>query len=95
MTELTTGARLMRARASTQPKTAPGLTTITEQQVLFSTAAAAGAHPASTRRWTASFATFVAAVRKAAGPPEPLAHRHPARYAYLQHSMMSREMDRL
>jgi len=67
---------------------------ITEQQVMFSTAAAV-AIPAKTHRWTDVFGSFATAVRRAAGPPEPVQHHHSERYGYLQNALMSREMDRL
>ena len=63
---------------------------ITEQQVLFATAAAVT--PAKTRRWTDVFGAFAAAVRKAAGPPEPVRRE---RHVYLQIALEGREMDRL
>ena len=70
-------------------------TLITEQQVMFSTAAAVAPQPVTTRRWTDVIGSFVAALRVAAGPPEPVRRHHSERYAYLQNALMSREMDRL
>jgi hypothetical protein len=71
-------------------------TLITEQQVLFSTAAALP--PAKTRRWndsvhavgTAMRAIFFAESEKRA----PRQH-YPKRHAWLDNALMSREMDRL
>ena len=77
------------------PVTTVGETTlITEQQVMFSTAAAVQL-PATTRRWTDVIGSFVAALRAAAGPPEPVRRHHSERYAYLQTALMAREMERL
>jgi hypothetical protein len=62
--------------------------------VMFSTAAAVQL-PATTRRWTDAIGSFVAALRVAAGPPQPVRRHHSERYAYLQNALMSREMGRL
>ena len=69
---------------------------ITEQQVLFSTAAAVALPPAKTRR----FSDAVQAVASAVGgwlavaekPPKPV---YPKRHVWLENALMSREMDRL
>ncbi len=63
---------------------------ITEQQVLFGSAAALA--PAPARHWNVS-----AAVRAMFARPEKAhSQRHyPQRYSYLEHSAMSREMYRL
>ena len=99
MTDLKTTAR---PKPQTAPSptanraiTAPEPTLITEQQVLFGTAAAVTRPPARTRGWTTLFASFATAVRRAAGPPEPARHHHSERYAYLETALMAREMDRL
>jgi hypothetical protein len=99
MTDLTTTTRPS-TQMSVEPSPAPARTTsveptlITEQQVMFSTAAAI-ALPAKTHRWTDVFVSFTAAVRRAAGPPQPVQSHHSDRYVYLQNALMSREMDRL
>ena len=43
-------------------------TLITEQQVMFSTAAAVAPQPVTTRRWTDVIGSFVAALRVGGGP---------------------------
>ena len=97
MTDLTTFRPTL--QTATGPAPAPARTVeeptlITEEQVMFSTAAAVQL-PATTRRWTDVIGSFVAALRAAAGPPEPVRRHHSERYAYLQTALMSREMDRL
>ncbi len=90
------------ARVKSQPTTSENTPTsaveqskdtsalITEQQVLFSSAAALA--PAPARRWNVA-----AAVREMfARPEKPRATRHyPQRFSYLESSALSREMDRL
>ncbi len=98
MTDLTTFRPTL--QTATGPAPAPARTVeeptlITEEQVMFSTAAAVALPPAKTRRWTDAIGSFVAALRVAAGPPEPVRRHHSERYAYLQNALMSREMDRL
>jgi hypothetical protein len=70
---------------------------ITEQQVLFSTAAAVALPPAKTRWWSDTVQTVSAALRAIfAASEKPPARRHyPKRHAYLESALMSREMDRL
>ena len=64
---------------------------ITEQEVVFSTATAVSPRPASIfRRLIDAIRGVGAALR----PPPPERH-HPQRSSYLEHSRMSREMDRL
>ena len=70
---------------------------ITEQQVLFSTAAAVALPPAKTRRWYSSVHAAASAVGSwvaiAAKPPtKPV---YPKRHAWLDNALMAREMDRL
>ena len=70
---------------------------ITEQQVLFSTAAAVALPPAKTRRWSdavhaAGFAVGSWIANAAKPATEPV---YPKRYAWLENASMSREMDRL
>src|SRR5262245_12388368 len=72
-------------------------TLITEQQVLFSTAAAVALPPAKTRRWSDAVHAAASAVgswiANAAKPPtKPV---YPKRYAWLENASMSREIDRL
>ena len=64
---------------------------ITEQQVMFASATALAPAPAKPHFWSrAAHAVFTRPERK----PRPPKH-YPQRYAYLEHSAMSREMDRL
>ena len=71
-------------------------TLITEQQVLFSTAAAVALPPARTRRWSDTLSAMTAAVggwlTSAVKPPKP---QYPKRHVWLENASMSREMDRL
>ena len=63
---------------------------ITEQEVVFSTAAVLPPRPASISR------RLVDAIRGVGGalrPPPPKRH-YPQRLSYLEHSRMAREMDR-
>jgi hypothetical protein len=69
---------------------------ITEQQVLFSTAAAVALPPARTRRISDAVHAIASAVgswvASAARPPKPA---YPKRHVWLENALMSREMDRL
>jgi hypothetical protein len=71
-------------------------TLITEQQVLFSTAAAVALPPSKTRGWSDTMVTLASAVggwlTSAAKPPKPV---YPKRRVWLENALMSREMDRL
>jgi hypothetical protein len=69
---------------------------ITEQQVLFSTAAVA-LPPAKTRRWSDTVHAVGTAVRAMfAAPEKPAVRQHyPKRHLWLDSALMSREMDRL
>jgi hypothetical protein len=71
-------------------------TVITEQQVLFSTAAAVALPPAKTRRFSDAVQAVASAVgswlTSAAKPPKPT---YPKRHVWLENALMSREMDRL
>lgn len=84
------------ARSATTAPSKPAQTLITEQQVLFSTAAAAPA-PVKTRRFSDAVHAVVGSVRtwlvSAAQPPAP--QHYPKRHVWLENSLMSREMDRL
>jgi hypothetical protein len=81
--------------SATNPTEAQAL--ITEQQVLFSTAAAVALPPAKTRRWSDTIQAVGAALRTVfAAPEKPRARQHyPKRHGYLENALMSREMDRL
>ena len=83
------------APAPTVEQTADTSTLITEQQVLFGSAAALA--PATTRRWGNPAHGVAAAVHAMfARPEKPRAVRHyPSRLGYLENAAMSRAMDRL
>jgi hypothetical protein len=70
---------------------------ITEEQVLFSTAAAVVVPPAKTRRWSDAVHTASTALRAMfAASEKPPAQRHyPKRHVWLDNALMSREMYRL
>jgi hypothetical protein len=72
-------------------------TLISEQQVLFSTAAAVALPPAKPRRWNDTVHAVGTAVRAMfAAPDKPAARQHyPKRHVWLDNALMSREMDRL
>ncbi len=66
---------------------------ITEQEVLFSTAAAVPARrQILSRRFVALMKRMSAVVAEASRPPRP---NVPRRYEFLERSLMAREMDRL
>lgn len=68
---------------------------ITEQEVLFGTAAAV-ALPRRRRTDILSRMMSSALVRwQTRGDRRPIRHDHPSRLGYLEHSLMSREMDHL
>jgi hypothetical protein len=73
---------------------------ITEQQVLFATAAAVPLQPAKTsRRWTEVVRAFGASVRAAfvtsSDDTQPKPRHYPSRNDFLEDSRMAREMMRL
>ena len=70
---------------------------ITEQQVLFSTAAAVALPPAKTRRWSDTVHAVGTALRAmfAASDKPPARQHYPKRHSWLDNALMSREMDRL
>ena len=70
---------------------------ITEQQVLFSTAAAVALPSARTHRWSDTVHAVSGALRAmfAASEKQPARRHYPKRYGYLENGLMSREMDRL
>lgn len=84
-----------------QPATAEAPTRtpvlITEQQVLFATAAAMPLQPARTSpRWTQAVRAFMAAAFvKSSGESQPKRRHHPSRHDFLEDSRMAREMMRL
>ena len=82
-------------RAAVEAPRTPVL--ITEQQVLFATAAAVPLQPEQTgRRWTgAVLALLTAAFVKADNTTQPKRRHYPSRQAYLEDSRMAREMMRL
>jgi hypothetical protein len=81
---------VIKVRGSAEP------TLITEQQVLFNTAAAVALPPAKTRRFSGAVSAVAAAVggwvASAARPSQPA---YPKRHVWLDNALMSREMDRL
>jgi len=92
----------LKERGDTTPATSAQNATqtqalITEQQVLFSTAAAVALPPAKTRRWSDTLQAVSTALRTMfAASEKPPARRHyPKRHVWLDNALMSREMDRL
>jgi len=71
-------------------------TLITEQQVLFSTAAVA-LPPAKTRRWSDTVHAVGTALQTmfTASEKLPARQHYPKRHVWLDNALMSREMDRL
>ena len=79
---------------SAEPLTIRTPVLITEQEVLFATAAAVALQPAR-RRWTAIIGAALRAMFTSS-TAEPRERRHyPARNDYLESSRMAREMHRL
>jgi hypothetical protein len=73
-------------------------TLISEQQVLFSTAAAVALPPAQTRRWSDTVHAVGAALRTmffAESEKRAARQHYPKRHVWLDNALMSREMDRL
>ena len=70
---------------------------ITEQQVLFGTAAAVALPPAKTRRWSDTVHAVSTALRAmfTASEKPPARQHYPKRHVWLDNALMSREMDRL
>jgi len=81
---------------SSTPRLTGTHTLITEQQVLFNTAAAVALPPPKTRGWAdalrAVASSFSSWLASAAQPPKPV---YPKRRVWLETAMLSREMDRL
>jgi hypothetical protein len=95
-TTLRTTSRTATASAPAPARTVGEPTLITEQQVMFSTAAAVAPAPGKTRRWTDAFASVAGAVQTFfADSREPAQRHQPKRYAYLENALMGREMQRL
>ena len=96
----TSGPELEESReklVTSQPTSTETQALITEQQVLFSTAAAVALPPAKTRRWSDTVHAVSGALRAMfAATEKPPARRHyPKRHAWLDNALMAREMDRL
>ena len=69
---------------------------ITEQQVLFSTAAAVALPPARTRRFSDAAEAVASAVRGwLASAAKPATPAYPKRQVWLENALMAREMNRL
>ena len=101
MTTLDTQAGTHNQTPKTESASAPSVeqstdtaALITEQQVLFGSAAALAPAPARRRNVAHGLASSVRAMF--ARPERPHAPKHyPQRFVYLEQSAMSREMDRL
>jgi hypothetical protein len=70
-------------------------TLISEQQVLFSTAAAVALPPAKTRRWSDTVGAALRAMFFAESQKSAPRRHYPKRHVWLDNALMSREMDRL
>jgi hypothetical protein len=83
--------------ATSHPTSTETQALITEQQVLFSTAAAVALPPAKTRRWSDTVSAVGTALRAmfAASEKSPARQHYPKRHVWLDNALMSREMDRL
>jgi hypothetical protein len=69
---------------------------ITEQQVLFATAAAVPLQPEKTRSWISRVVgAIVAAASVTSGEDRPKRQHYPSRYDFLEDARMAREMHRL
>jgi hypothetical protein len=95
----TTSSPGIEERRETSPVTSVPTSTetqalITEQQVLFSTAAAV-ALPGETRGGAHRPGTGALHAMFAASEKRPARRHYPKRYGYLENALMSREMDRL
>jgi hypothetical protein len=67
---------------------------ITEQEVVFSTAAAVRVRPAKTRRGLIAVLRGIF-VNSTVNAEKPRRHYPPRRHSYLEHAAMAREMHRL
>ena len=73
-----------------------GTTLITEQQVLFSTAAAVALRPGKVSRWATAVKSVSGAMSELFADSRPPAQRYVARrFVYLEDAVMGREMYRL
>ena len=81
---------------TSQPTSTETQALITEQQVLFSTAAAVALPPAKTRRWSDTVSAVGTALRAMFAESEkaPARKHYPKRHVWLDNALMSREMDR-
>src|SRR5262249_6932325 len=103
MTEMatTSGSELNKSRetssATSTPTSTESQALITEQQVLFSTAAAVALPPAKTRWWSDAIHAISGTLRAmfAASEKSPARGHYPKRYEWLDDALMAREMDRL
>jgi hypothetical protein len=105
MTTLDTKAGTTNPTPETQSAPAPAVeqstetaALITEQQVMFASAAALAPAPAKPHFWTRAAHAVAAPMHAVFTRPErqPRPQKHyPQRLTYLEHSAMSREMDRL
>jgi hypothetical protein len=68
---------------------------ITEQEVLFATAAAVPLQPVTTRSWASRFFGAVVASVTAGNDERPKPRHYPSRNDFLEDSRMAREMHRL
>jgi len=71
---------------------------ITEQEVLFSTAAAVPVQPTTTRRWIQATHVIAAGLHRmflTTADTRPARRHHPERFRYLEDALMAREMHRL
>jgi|SRR4051794_15708221 hypothetical protein len=84
-------------RGRTTPPAIKAHALITEQHVLFSTAAAVALPPAKIHWWSDMVHTVGAASRAmfATSEKAPSQRHYPKRYSWLDNAIMSREMDRL
>ena len=105
MTTLDTKAGTTTQTPKSQSAPAPAVeqstdtaTLITEQQVMFASSAAVAPAPAKPHFWSRAAHAVATPVHAVFARPErqPRPQKHyPQRYAYLDHSAMSRAMDRL
>jgi hypothetical protein len=96
MIDLTTIRPTFRRTASPAVIPAEGTTLITEQQVLFATAAATTLPSVRPSRWSVAMKSMSQAMSGLVSDSRPPAQRYRARrLAYLEDALMSREMGRL
>lgn len=99
MIDLTTIRPTFRRTATPVAIPAPsaeGTTLITEQQVLFATAAAVTLPSVRPNRWSVAVKAMSGALSALTNASQPPAARYKARrYVYLENALMSREIGRL